>query len=150
MRSMRERSEKFFKALARFICRYRYLVAFLMLALALGLSWPVPHLVTDTSAESFLRPNDPAMVFYNAFREQYGSDEFAVIALRAKQGDIFEKDFLLKLKALHKDLEHEVPYLDEVTSLINARHTRGENDTLLVEELLENWPETPRNLEDIQ
>jgi predicted RND superfamily exporter protein len=108
------------------------------------------NLVTDTSAESFLRPDDPAVLVYNAFREQYGSDELAVIALRAKEGDVFREDFLLTLKALHEDLENTVPHLDEVTSLINARNTRGENDTLIVEDLLENWPETPRNLDDIK
>ncbi|GAG49179.1 unnamed protein product, partial [marine sediment metagenome] len=33
-----------------------------------------------------------------------------------------------------------------VTSLINARNTRGEEDELIVEELLENWPEMPEEI----
>ncbi|MCP4403131.1 MAG: hypothetical protein GY801_38225, partial [bacterium] len=101
MKGMRDRNEQFFKALARFICRFRYPVAIVMVALTVGLSLPIPNLVTDTSVASFLRPNDPAMVVYNAFREQYGSDEVAIIALRAKQGNIFDNDFLRTVKALH-------------------------------------------------
>ena len=42
---------------------------------------------------------------------------------------------------MHHDLENEVPYLREVTSLINARHTHGNRDELIVEDLLADWPE---------
>jgi hypothetical protein len=49
---------------------------------------------------------------------------------------------LERLRALHRDLEAEVPHLFEVTSLLNARETRGEADELIVGELLEDWPET--------
>ena len=31
--------------------------------------------------------------------------------------------------------------MDEVNSLVNARSTRGEGDTLIVKELLKDWPE---------
>ena len=34
-----------------------------------------------------------------------------------------------------------MPYLEDVTSLVNARETRGEGDELIVGELLEDWPE---------
>jgi len=39
-----------------------------------------------------------------------------------------------------------VPYLDEVISLVNATSIRGEQDELIVEELLENWPEDEAEL----
>ena len=60
--------------------------------------------------------------------------------------EIFDLAFLEKLRAFHRDLEREVPYLERVTSLINARSTRGEGDELIVEDLLERWPEHQEDL----
>ena len=93
----------------------------------------------DNSTQSFLHREDPARLAYEAFRQQFGQDEFALIAVRPPQ--IFELDFLEKLRALQRDLEGEVPYLDDVTSLINARVTRGEGDELIVEDLFARWPQ---------
>ena len=51
--------------------------------------------------------------------------------------------------ALHEDVEDNVPRLVEVTSLINARETRGQGDELIVGDFLEDWPQTPEELADI-
>ncbi|MDH5258904.1 MAG: efflux RND transporter permease subunit, partial [Gammaproteobacteria bacterium] len=59
----------------------------------------------------------------------------------------FTQPFLKKLKTLHKELEDNVPYLDEVNSLINARNTRGVGDSLIVEDLFEDWPETQQAMD---
>jgi len=64
--------------------------------------------------------------------------------------DVFDKTFLENLKKLHHDLEKGAPYLEEITSLINARNTRGKKDELIVEDLFENWPETPEEMEAIK
>ena len=64
--------------------------------------------------------------------------------------EIFDLAFLEKLRAFHRDLEREVPYLERVTSMINARSTRGEGDELIVEDLLARWPENQEDLEALQ
>ncbi len=38
-----------------------------------------------------------------------------------------------------KNLKTMYPYLDDVTSLYNVRNTRGEGDTLITDDLLENF-----------
>ena len=76
---------------------------------------------------------------YNAFRDQFGADEFLVVA--AQPAEVFDLEFLANLRDLHRDLEASVPYLDDITSLINARSIRGEGDTLIVEDLMARWPE---------
>jgi predicted RND superfamily exporter protein len=57
---------------------------------------------------------------------------------------------LTKLAALHDDLEDSVPHLADVTSLINIRNTRGEGDTLIVDDLLATIPETATGLETLR
>jgi predicted RND superfamily exporter protein len=104
----------------------------------------LPETTVDTRNESFFREDDTALVEYNAFRDQFGNDEIFIIAASAP--DVFERGFLKKLRALHEELKEAVPYLDDITSLVNARDTRGEGDTLIVEDLLKNWPETDREL----
>jgi predicted RND superfamily exporter protein len=54
------------------------------------------------------------------------------------------------LNSLHTELEDGVPYLRKITSLINARDTYGEQDALVVGELLEDWPEKPLDLEALK
>ncbi|MBW2723755.1 MAG: MMPL family transporter, partial [Deltaproteobacteria bacterium] len=54
--------------------------------------------------------------------------------------------FLDLLREIHSRIEEEVPHLDEVTSLVNARATRGSEGELIVEDLMEEWPETPEEL----
>ena len=62
--------------------------------------------------------------------------------MAARTPDVFSAESLEWLRALHEALETEVPYVDEVRSLVNARDTRGEGDTLVVGELMESWPAT--------
>ncbi|WP_201341524.1 hypothetical protein [Abyssogena phaseoliformis symbiont] len=51
--------------------------------------------------------------------------------------DTSTKGFLTKLEKLHKRLENELPYIEEVGSLINARNTYGNKGSLIVEDLFE-------------
>jgi hypothetical protein len=115
----RERLDARFASLARFVVRFRWLTIAASLLVMAGLAGQVRHLAFDTSTEGFLHPGDPILVEYNAFR------------------DPFDRTFLETLRSLHTRIEDEVPHLEEVTSLINARATRGSQDELLVEDLLE-------------
>ena len=113
--------------------------------LAVGaLSSQLPQLEIDTSVENFLEPGDPTRVQYDAFREQFGNADLAIIAIRTEE--VFLLPFLERLRALHSALEDEVPHLVEVTSLINVRDTRGVGDELRTDDFLEHWPETPEEL----
>lgn len=108
-----------------------------LLASALMASW-LPGLRVDNSMESFLHAEDPALLRYNAFRDRFDSDSRLLILVRPPE--IFTLEFLSRLRELHRALESEVPYVEEITSLINARNTRGEGDELIVEDLLAVWP----------
>lgn len=108
----------------------------------------VPQIKMDTSTEGFMHDDDPVLLTYNAFREQFGRDERILLAI--KSDNLFSVDFLTKLKNLHKEIESGVPYLDDVTSLYNVRNTRGEGDKLITDDLLEPFPTTQAQLDDIK
>ena len=131
--------EKVFESGARWLFKNPIKVLLVSSFLIGFLVYQIPSIVIDTSSEAMLHDNDPSLLEYNRFRDQFGRAELIIIAIQAPE--IFNARFLVKLKAFHIDLEDEVPYLREVTSLVNARQTWGQNDELIVEELLEGWPE---------
>ncbi len=139
-----DRIESGFEAWGHFVVRHRVAVTLVVLAASAALGAFLPGLEADNSTESFLRPNDPARVHYDRFREQFGQDERIVLAIRPPE--VFELGFLNRLRALHEEIEREVPYVEEVTSLWNARNTRGEGDELIVADLMEDWPESQADL----
>ena len=145
---MRDRLERFFAAWGHLSYRRAWWVIAAVLLLVGGLASQLPKFYLDTSTEGFFHEDDPARVAYDEFREQFGQDTKIVLAVRP--ADVFERDALERLRALHQDIEDEVPMLVEVTSLVNARETRGVGDELLVGELMEEWPESDEAIADVR
>ncbi|MCH9739393.1 MAG: MMPL family transporter [Epsilonproteobacteria bacterium] len=108
----------------------------------------VPQIKMDTSTEGFMHDDDPVLITYNEFREQFGRDERIGFAI--KSDNIFTLEFLTTLKELHKEIENRVPYLEDVTSLYNVRNTRGEGDKLITDDLLEPFPTTQAEVDAIK
>jgi len=144
MSTIRIRIEKWFERLAHTIYRHRILTLVIMLALSITLIAQIPSITVDTSTEGFLHAADPALVAYDKFRDQFGRDEVIIIAIKARK--VFDFRFLERLKTLHEELADTVPYLEDITSLINARNTRGAANELIVEDFLENWPGDQKEL----
>ena len=122
-----------------------------LLVLVVILAFPishVPQIKMDTSTEGFMHEDDPVLITYNKFRYQFGRDERVLIAIRNE--NIFSLDFLRTLKALHKEIETAVPFVEDVTSLYNVRNTRGEGDKLITDDLLEPFPTTQEQVAEIK
>ena len=148
MSTIRKRIESGFESFGHLVVNHKYKMLVLMLLIIAGFFSQVPKITMDTSSEGFLHESDPILKNYNQFREQFGRDELIVLTI--KTADLFNQSILKKLQALHDEIENNVPHLDEVDSLINARHTRGEADKLIVEDLFENWPADAAALEVIK
>ena len=106
------------------------------------------HMRVDTSAESFLHENDPAIVGYDIFRQQFGRDEYFIVAISGD--DVFNLEFLTLLRDIHQAIEEDVNNLQSVESLVNVRSIYGEEDDLIAEDLLEEFPETDEDIEIIK
>jgi predicted RND superfamily exporter protein len=70
------------------------------------------HLEVDTSVEGFLLEDDPILLTFLEFRENFGNDDRAMIAIRSDE--IFNLAFMEKLRAFHEDLED---YTDSLFSI---------------------------------
>ena len=122
-------------------------IVLLMVLLAFPLS-QIPHIKMDTSTEGFMHEEDPVLLGYNRFREQFGRDERIAIAIRSDK--IFTLGFMQQLRELHEELEEQVPFVEDVTSLYSARNTRGEGDQLITDDLLDPFPTTQEAVDTIR
>lgn len=145
---MHEKLSYIMANIASFIYRHPKKV---IAATILILLFPISHLLQikmDTSTEGFMHSDDPKLVAYNHFRNDFGRDEMVVVAI--ENDNIFSLGFLQKLCKLHEEIEANVPYLNKVTSLCNVRDTRGVGDTLLTDDLLDPFPATRADVEKIK
>jgi predicted RND superfamily exporter protein len=144
MANFRHRVEEWFESFAHSIYRNPIKTIIIILLLTAAAVSQLPKITIDMSTEGFLHEDAPELLAYNAFRDQFGRDEVIMIAIEPPK--VFDRKFLKTIKALHEELEENVPYLDEITSIYNARNTRGEADELIVEDLLEQWPQNDAEL----
>ena len=133
-----------FRSLGRGICAHPWRVIAGSLAFTGLFCAFLPSMQADFSSDSYLLPGDQARQRFDAFRDRFGLDDRTVVALEPKE--VFDLEFLATLRELHRRIEDEMPRVEEVLSLVNARDTRGEGDELIVEDLLEDWPENEADL----
>lgn len=145
MKGIKQVLAKAFGKIAATSFRHPWLALLLAVGVCIGLVSQLPHLRMDTRNETFFRPDDKVLLDYNKFRDQYGKDEFIILAI--EHPNIFSLEFLQKLHNLHQDLEKNIAYLDEVTSLVNVRNTYGKEDELIVEDFLQSWPQNQQHLD---
>ena len=148
MNNIRAKIEVSFEKLTGWIYQNRFKTLILMLIFIGYLGSHISNISIDTSTEEMLHRSDPSRIEYNKFKDQFGNSQYSIIMIESPQ--IFSPSFLTKLKKLHLELEDSVPYLYEVSSLLNARNTRGEGDTLLVDDLLKDWPERNYDLAQVK
>ncbi|MDH3348562.1 MAG: efflux RND transporter permease subunit [Desulfobulbaceae bacterium] len=139
-----KKCETFFMNFTAFIYTNKYIALAMILLFTLSLASQLGKLEIDTRDEGFFHEDDPTLVAYNDFKERFGQDEIFIIALQHQQG--IDKEFLNTLYKLHHELKESVPYIDDITSLVNGRIVRGEEDTLYVEDLLKVPPQTNKEV----
>ncbi len=145
---MHARIEALLERWGHLVHRRAWLFLAITIAITGGLATQLKHFYIDASLEGFFHPDDPVRVLYDEFREQYGRDTFIIVALEP-EGSIFERGFLEMLRELHERVE-ELPLVVEVTSLVNARETRGVGNEMIVGELMEEWPEDDAAIREIE
>jgi predicted RND superfamily exporter protein len=94
-------------------------------------------LPTETSVESLIIDNDPDLVFYETFKEQFGEDEILVIGFSAE--DVFDPTVISFILEQTQRLE-ELEGVADVLSLANVDDFIGLDNDFIVQPLLEEPP----------
>lgn len=142
--------KKFEDSFAKFtavIYDHKYITLVSILLVTAVLISQITKLRIDTRDESLFHEDDPALIAYNEFRDTFGQNDQFIIAMRPYNG--LTPEFIATLSKLHNELETSVPYIEDITSLINARIVNAEGDTLIVDDLIRNLPATNAGLDKI-
>ena len=107
-------------AWADLVLRHRVALAGLVVAATLALGHQAAtRLRIDNSLAEYLATDDEVRVRLERFQAQFGRAEvFLVLA----EGEVFTPEYLGRLRELHDAITADPGPLEEVTSLLNARH----------------------------
>lgn len=148
MKFLRLKFQEFFEWLARLTYIHRFKTLFCVALLFALLATNLSKLTINVTTEGFLHQNDPKLIVYKNYKKEFGNDEVIIVGIQTK--NIFDINFLTKLKSLHNEIEDNVPYIDDITSLVNVRNTMGIEDELLVEDLLRKLPENIQDMDMVK
>lgn len=129
---------------AEIAARFRWPIILLGLLSVVLAASQLDRIRSDSSVETMLRKHDPQRILYDRFRHRYGRDEYFLVLVDAPD-TIYDREFLATLSRLHNELE-SLPRIVRVDSLVNARDTRGEEDELIVDDLLQDLPTSDEQL----
>ena len=135
-----------FENLGRYIFRKKWFFLIFSVLLTTLFASQLPKINLDASTVGFFHKDDPIRITYEGFQEQFGRDE--VVVMSVSPPDLYDLSFLRRLKAFHEELEEKTPHLDEVKSLINITSTWGKENELIVEKLMEDFPENELMLKE--
>jgi len=131
------------------LIKHKWIFLILVLMVAIGGYFGAQRVVMDSSNESFLPEGDPIVEQNDRFKEIFGNEEFVFIYIEAD--DVFDYDVLTYIRELTGDLEENLPFAREVTSLTNVDYTEAHDDTMFVEELIgDEIPNDPTTLAEIK
>ncbi len=132
-------------------CRNIFTHPWLYLALLLFLTGIAGYfyatLPIETSVESLIIDNDPDLLFYEEFKEQFGEDEVLIVGF--KHDKIISPEILSFIKEKTRQLE-TIPEIKEVVSLTNVEDLLGTENDFIVRPLVEKIPESLKALKEIK
>ncbi len=124
---------------------YRTLaVTLIFLAVSLAL---FPQIRIDDSLDVFFDKHSRHFIDFEAWKEQFGSDELVIVGLATDE--VFTVDNLNLIKTLTEQFE-SLEAVEDVTSLSTVNHAVGMGEDFIVERLMEGLPQTPQEMASLR
>ena len=130
-----------------FVIRMRIPILFFVFIVTVFFAFQLKNLRIDNSVEGFVVDNDPDKIYFEKFRETFGSDELIIIGFEADT--VFDSEFLSLIDEITKKLE-KYKYVDEVISLTNVKEIRGSEGLLEVNDLINHVPTSEEEMERLR
>jgi len=127
--------------------KYPKSILSIIIIITIGCAFLYSKLPVETSVESLIMEDDPDLLFYNTFKEQFGEDEFLVVGFSEPR--IFSPAYLRFIQKLTEQFEN-IEEVDDVVSLTNVEDIIGSEDDFIVEPLVKEVPDDPDSIETIK
>lgn len=120
----------------------RLLVGIVFLALLAASIFGISKLRMDMTIEGWFDKQDPTLIAFNRYHEQFGSEDGVYIMYRAKDGDVFSPASLEAARGIQDDLvnfraklkqgeESALKHIVKVDTLVNASVLSVDGDALI-------------------
>jgi len=129
------------------VLRHRWTVLLALALISAVAAGFVPRVGFDTSIESWVRRDDPALVTYRAFIDRFAADEITVIGVFAD--DVFTPRVLAAVRVITDAAAH-APYVHRVHSLTNVDVATGDADGVVLGPLIDRLPSTPEEAQTLR
>ncbi|MBN1573811.1 MAG: RND family transporter [Deltaproteobacteria bacterium] len=120
-----------------FIIKMRIPILIFVFIVTVFFAFQLKDLRIDNSVEGFVVDDDPDKIYFEKFRETFGSDELIIIGFEVES--VFDSEFLSLIDKITRKLE-KYKYIDEVISLTNVKEIRGSEGLLEVNDLINHVP----------
>jgi uncharacterized protein len=131
-----------FSMIAGWCFDHRWIVFAFCGAIAIGSGFLAMNVEQDASYEAYFDEHDTTFQAYEAYRDDFGSDEVAYIGFEVPGVDHgpWNVGAMQTLVSLTEALEDEVPFVYSVTSLANAELTIGSEEGVDISKLRDRMP----------
>ena len=108
----------------RFDQLYKQRKILILVFLILGFSclFLLPKLKFSFNFEQFFPQGDPDLEFFQEFIKEFESDDNFLLVAFDNDPDVFEADFLEKVRTFSRAVDKEVPFVTQVQSLPDFRY----------------------------
>jgi uncharacterized protein len=119
----------------RKLYKYPWLIVTVIALITVFFGFQLPRAQLDNNNLRFVPKDDPALETSRWIDEMFGSSFFILIGLQRPYGTVFDREFLDRIQAYSAEVEN-MPYVREVTSLVNADYICSSEDAIVVEKLV--------------
>lgn len=127
--------EKVGRSIALFSITYRWLLIPTFILAAVAISYGASNLKFSGDYRIFFGPNNPDLIANEKAQDTFGKPDNIAFVIIPKSGSIYSESTLNSVHQL-TTLSWSLPYASRVDSLTNFQNSRGEDDDLIVEDLL--------------
>ena len=102
----------------------------------------------DNSMEAYFNEADTSYAAYKSYVDEFSSDEVAYLLYAAPDHEhgIFNLEVMQRIQQLSEQIEEEMPFVRKVISLPNVEFIQASGDDTVIEDLLENFPDSQEAL----
>ncbi|WP_299519288.1 efflux RND transporter permease subunit [Winogradskyella sp.] len=135
---------------ASWVVKRKWLVLALSIVIMVLCGYGFSTLGFNADSKVFFSKENPQLQAFEALENVYSKDDNILIAVEARDGNIFTKEHLTALKTL-VDSAWLTPYSFRVDAITNYQYTRADGDDLYVSDLVGNVNDlNPSTIENIK
>jgi len=135
MNSYFESLDRFAENLTRFVIRFRWLIIAAAVLSAVGVGSGGRFLEFANNYRVFFSNDNPELTAFESLQATYTKNDNFLFVLVPTDGNVFSQESLQAVEMLTAEA-WKTPYAIRVDSITNFQHTYGEEDDLIVEDLV--------------